>query len=157
VEQSSKEELINWIESLQSRCFELNTALIKANKLDERAELADWNYFSRPARAVRLNILPRTGIVLYDNEVISFTYHIHGTGITIKTDIGEVIHFEYFPQPTLKPSPLLGFGSVQQFISSLQPDNALCESHVLANLLEELFMDKILIRIHEGYFSFYLE
>jgi hypothetical protein len=157
VEQSLKEELINWIELLQSRCFELNTALIKVNKLDERAELADWNPFSRPARAVRLNLLPRTGIVINDNQALVFTYHIHGTGITIKTAIGEVVHFEYFPQPNLDPRPVLGFWPVQQFISSLRPDSILCESNFLANLLEELFRDKLLVRIHEAYFSFYLE
>ncbi|HET9503114.1 MAG TPA: hypothetical protein VFO93_06215 [Hymenobacter sp.] len=157
MEQSLKEELINWIELLQSRCFELNTALIKVNKLDEKAELAAWDSFSCPARAVRLNLLPRTGNVINDSEAFEFTYHVHGTGITIKAAIGEVVHFEYFPQPAFGPRPVLGFGPVQQFISSLQPASALCDSHLLASLLEELFKDKKLVRIHETYFSFYLE
>jgi hypothetical protein len=158
MEQALAEDLLNWAELLQSRCFELNEALIKANKLDNKTELADCNSFSWPARAVRLKLIPRIGSINDNNKEYSFTYHIHGTGITIRTAVGENIHFEYFPQPASDPRPLLGLSSMQQFIYSVSPTNPLCDAHIIARGLEKLFQTGLLIRVHEKFFlNFYLK
>jgi hypothetical protein len=93
--------------------------------------------------------IPRQGIIIYEEQVIS--YKIHGSGCTYEYKNGLIVDYDFISimETTINISPW----KLCRFLNSIQSDDIYTEKNLLP-YLEQMVTRGILVRHPEGFYQF---
>ncbi|WP_294281695.1 hypothetical protein [uncultured Chryseobacterium sp.] len=143
-------KIYKFIENYKTKCVELNSALILNFNLNKLPELQGTDYFILPLRANKLKVINHIDNFCIEDKNIR--YHIHGAGMTFTCD--EIMYsFEYLPRVNNKNIPIFSVSSIYDYIKIVYRH---IEQYEFLEIINNFIQEKLLIKIDEHTFSFYI-